>query len=298
MRRFIGKSPLWLAALSLCLAGCATSSLDDLDHTQAGGSAFNQALYRDYKALAHSFDAVIAANNDNRDFFDFDFFGDDPDQSLAEAFADKALQAAEDNNVEPESAPDSQAAEVRSRLVRLIAATRERFPAHAARAQADYDCWVLNATVPSQATASQACHHSLRVSLARLEQDSHPLPAPSHVTTSTPASVSDFTIYFDFDSWTLTAQDLAVLTQAVNTARAGGQSRITIIGHTDTAGRTDYNQRLSVRRARVAMEAMVDMGARRDAIDVSGVGESDLAVQTGDGVREAKNRRDVITLVP
>jgi outer membrane protein OmpA-like peptidoglycan-associated protein len=40
------------------------------------------------------------------------------------------------------------------------------------------------------------------------------------------------------------------------------------------------------------------MGARREAIQVSGVGENDLAVQTPDGVREAKNRRAVVTLLP
>ena len=42
------------------------------------------------------------------------------------------------------------------------------------------------------------------------------------------------------------------------------------------------------------VEALVDMGARRAAIQASGVGETDLAVQTDDGVKEAKNRRAVI----
>jgi outer membrane protein OmpA-like peptidoglycan-associated protein len=135
--------------------------------------------------------------------------------------------------------------------------------------------------------------------LARLERDAHPLPAYTPVAAAPIAApASDYTILFEFDSWTLTAEDLAVLTQAVNTARQGGQSRITIVGHTDTSGDAAYNRRLSLRRAKVAMEAMVDMGARRAAISISGAGESDLAVQTGEGVREARNRRDVITLLP
>jgi outer membrane protein OmpA-like peptidoglycan-associated protein len=53
-----------------------------------------------------------------------------------------------------------------------------------------------------------------------------------------------------------------------------------------------------VRRANVVKEALVDMGARRESIQTSGVGESDLAVQTGDGVKEPKNRRAVVTLQP
>jgi outer membrane protein OmpA-like peptidoglycan-associated protein len=48
----------------------------------------------------------------------------------------------------------------------------------------------------------------------------------------------------------------------------------------------------------VVVEALVDMGARRSAIAASGVGESDLAVQTEDGVKEGKNRRAVIGLQP
>jgi outer membrane protein OmpA-like peptidoglycan-associated protein len=84
----------------------------------------------------------------------------------------------------------------------------------------------------------------------------------------------------------------------INTARSGGQSRINIVGHTDTSGPAGYNQRLSVHRANVVVEALVDMGARRPAIHASGVGENDLAVETGDGVKEAKNRRAVITLAP
>ena len=53
-----------------------------------------------------------------------------------------------------------------------------------------------------------------------------------------------------------------------------------------------------MRRANVVVEALVDMGARRAAIQASGVGETDLAVQTPDRRKEAKNRRTVIDLQP
>ena len=105
-------------------------------------------------------------------------------------------------------------------------------------------------------------------------------------------------VYFDFDSWTLKAEQLKVLDDVIASARGGGQANITIVGHTDTSGASDYNQRLSVRRANVVVEALVQMGARRAALHASGVGETDLAVETGDGVKEAKNRRAVISLAP
>ena len=48
----------------------------------------------------------------------------------------------------------------------------------------------------------------------------------------------------------------------INTARTGGETHINIVGHTDTSGSVAYNQRLSVRRANVVVEALVDMGDR------------------------------------
>ena len=74
-------------------------------------------------------------------------------------------------------------------------------------------------------------------------------------------------MYFDFDSWTLTAEDLAVLQQAIASARTGRQTKISIVGHTDTSGSADYNQRLSLKRANVVKEALVDLGARASAIE-------------------------------
>jgi OOP family OmpA-OmpF porin len=71
-----------------------------------------------------------------------------------------------------------------------------------------------------------------------------------------------------------------------------------VVGHTDTSGSADYNQKLSVRRANVVVEALVDMGARRAAIQASGVGKTDLAVQTPDNTREPRNRRTVVDLLP
>jgi OOP family OmpA-OmpF porin len=119
------------------------------------------------------------------------------------------------------------------------------------------------------------------------------VPPPAQV-----APAADHTVYFDFDSWTLKAEQLKVLDDVITTARTGGQANINIVGHTDTSGPSDYNQRLSVRRANVVVEALVQMGARRAALHASGVGETDLAVQTEDNVKEAQNRRTVITLQP
>ncbi len=155
---------------------------------------------------------------------------------------------------------------------------------------------MLNSTIQSQAAAAAQCRASFDASLAKLENDRRPVAAAP--VAPAPPPPSDYTVYFDFDSWSLSGEQLSVLQKAINTARAGGQSHITVVGHTDTSGSADYNQKLSVKRANVVAETLVDMGARREAIQISGVGENDLAVQTPDGVREPKNRRAVVTLLP
>ncbi len=305
----LGAGVVLLAAL----AGCAqTTVFDDLNDAQPTGSAFAQAQFRDYSALARSFGTTEQPSGQS-----FDAQGsmsltgtDATTESLAIAFAQKALSAAKGEEPLPEAAPDgdADAEALRLRLLRGLDQGREKAPEIAARAEADFDCWILNGRVDTQKAASQQCRRSLDVSLVELERavniSAAPPPPPAPVTTTTTttttttATTADYQVYFDFDSWSLTAEDLTTIGQAVASAKAGGQSRITVVGHTDTSGSVAYNQRLSVRRAGVVKDTMVQMGARPEAIHVSGVGKSDLAVQTPDGVKEARNRRAVITLLP
>ena len=316
-----GRRLTMLAAasvLAISLAGCSSLFGDDedTDAAAAPGSAFTQALGKDYTDLASQASSLPAEPGAEQGFFDsLNPFSSSPASSsdlLAKAYTAKAELANAGTEPEAEAAANPTQTQVRGRLVRAVAAGKDQFPEQAARAQADYDCWVLYGTVPTAAAAAQACKSSLDGSLARLETAARPAPAPVMPMPVAPAPVpapvpapasaaaqsSDFNVYFDFDSWTLKAEQLHVLTDVINTARSGGQANINVVGHTDTSGSADYNQKLSVHRANVVVEALVDMGARRAAIHASGVGETDLAVPTPDGVKEAKNRRTVISLQP
>jgi len=310
-RRLVSVSVL---TLGLALAGCAGD-----DEVTASGSPFSQALFKDYTDLATQAASAPAPEAQDTGFFSdlFGMFGggpSNPADTVVDAFHDKADQAAKGNEPAPEAAPaDATAQGLRARLIAAVARGKDRFPDQAARAQADYDCWVLDSGAANLSAQGQDCRGALNSSLLALENTSRPAPPPlpAPVTSApiasapiasapapTPATPPDYTVYFDFDSWTLTAEDLAVITNVINTARAGGQGEITVVGHTDTSGSAAYNQRLSVRRANVVVEALVDMGARRAAIQASGVGKTDLAVPTPDGVKEARNRRSVIALIP
>jgi outer membrane protein OmpA-like peptidoglycan-associated protein len=290
---------VWLAWALLSLGGCAgTSALDELNGMQASGSPFTKALFNDYAYLAHS----LAGSGVNAPLMgkDSSLFGDaGSTETLAETFAGKAVRAAHGEEVPPEPAPvDVRGASgARDELMRLLeGGGRERAPAVSAHAQAGFDCWVLNARIPGQGEAAETCRRTFDSSTRSAELTFAPPVAAAPTPMIGPQE--SFTAYFGWDEWALSGTALQSITQAVQAAHDGRQSHIDIVGHTDTSGSAKYNQALSERRASVVRDVMEQMGARAEAVSVQGVGEAGLAVQTADGVREPKNRRSVITLIP
>lgn len=65
--------------------------------------------------------------------------------------------------------------------------------------------------------------------------------------------------------------------------------RIRIEGHTDMRGAADYNLRLSERRARAVMEALIERGMTRELMESAGFGETRPLNR---GTREATHRRN------
>ncbi len=295
---------------ALFILGAGLSACAMLGEDTGAGSPFTQALSRNYAALAEQAAQVPGASAQDEGYLDslFGIFDSPTANPAAQLFTVKADRAGQGEEIAPEPAGgDFQAQSMRARLIRALETGREAQPDVAARAQADFDCWMIDSKMPGLEEEARACRAALNNPLAALEGARRPVaqftpPAQTFTPPPLPAPVAqapaNYTVLFDFDSWTLTAEDLTVITNVINTARAGGQSRITVVGHTDTSGDAAYNQKLSVHRANVVMEALVDLGARRAAIQVSGVGESDLAVATEDGVKEARNRRAVVDLLP
>ena len=69
-----------------------------------------------------------------------------------------------------------------------------------------------------------------------------------------------------------------------------------MVGHADTSGSAAYNVRLSERRARSVADALVGLGVNPGIVTADWRGETEPAVQTGDGVREPLNRRASINV--
>ena len=110
------------------------------------------------------------------------------------------------------------------------------------------------------------------------------------------AEAKEFIVYFPFDQYPLTTEAQAVVQQAADYAKMGNATKILVVGHTDTSGSARYNQRLSERRAKAVGDSLVGSGVNQSVVSVDWKGEGDLAVQTGDGVKEPLNRRATINI--
>ena len=111
-----------------------------------------------------------------------------------------------------------------------------------------------------------------------------------------PAAPKQFIVFFGFNKCNITAEADAVLSEAAAAAKSSGAAAIRVVGHTDTSGSNAYNQKLSECRANAVKTNLVGKGIGDGAISTSGKGESELMVQTGDGVKEPQNRRATVDM--
>lgn len=123
--------------------------------------------------------------------------------------------------------------------------------------------------------------------------DSAPPPPPPVQPSGAPRQ---FIVFFGFNKYNLTSEAMRVISEAVVAAKETGSASLLITGHTDTVGSNQFNDRLSMRRSNAVKGEMVRQGIAASAITTSGRGETELLVQTADGVKEPQNRRATIDL--
>ena len=100
-------------------------------------------------------------------------------------------------------------------------------------------------------------------------------------------------MFFDWDKATLTDRARRSSKRPRNRVQ---YTRIEVNGYTDTSGTPQYNQGLSVRRARAIQAELVRNGVPQNSITIQGFGENNLLVPTGPNVREPQNRRVEIVI--
>lgn len=268
---------------------------------QPAGTDFRAQLAREYRALA---------------LYEADEMYDFP---ASDYFAKKAL-AVNSGQDEIPAVPQiwyiddkymNELVDGREKLTAAFEANAKTIsPADAAVAQAKYDCWVEQM---SEGTADSwqpkdiaACKQDFYNALDRVTSAllaAQPAPAKVAEAPVKPkmkyVPTNDSAVaYFDFDRSTITKAAQSEIEGFV--ARTSGDKNIvvTVKGYTDRSGTTEYNNVLSRKRADAVKEELTRLGlVVREPADLktTAEGESNPAVETADGVRNALNRRAVIT---
>lgn len=105
-----------------------------------------------------------------------------------------------------------------------------------------------------------------------------------------PAPVS-YLLFFNSDTDELTAESRALAPTILGEISKRPAAEVVVIGHTDTRGSDDYNDKLSLERAQAVKLQLMALGFDAVHISVEGRGKRELLVPTADNVAEAHNRR-------
>ncbi len=103
-------------------------------------------------------------------------------------------------------------------------------------------------------------------------------------------------IYYEYDKWELLGEAKLVLDKVIQVMKANPNIIIEVNSHTDSRSTTDYNQRLSDKRAKAAVDYIASKGIDTKRLTFKGYGESKILNKCGDGVEcteeeHSKNRR-------
>jgi peptidoglycan-associated lipoprotein len=108
---------------------------------------------------------------------------------------------------------------------------------------------------------------------------------------SEPSKPVIFILYFEDNSINLTKQSMAFIPKILQTAKDREPSEISVIGHTDSKGSSEYNNKLALQRAKTTAKILKASDANLKNLYIKSHGENDPLVLTEDGISEEKNRR-------
>ena len=287
MRNFV-----CLLAISL-LTSCYSASLYEIENAKPQGSAFHEALFREYKDFAQ-------------------YEADQYDWKDAFLFADKAMMAAYGKDVQPEN-PTLWKIDPRFKgdmkgyraelLEALTPAAKQAKPELAAKVLFAYDCWIEQQEEAWQAADIASCRDLFIESLDKLRSGSTaferaigfeaPAEAAEIVQEYTPRDIN--MVFFELGSANLNPNSQRIIDAVVGALKekdaAGEAYKVQVDGHADRLGSAAYNKTLSARRAQRVANYLVKAGIAKSKIIATGLGEAEMKVPTKDGVAHPKNRR-------
>jgi peptidoglycan-associated lipoprotein len=103
-------------------------------------------------------------------------------------------------------------------------------------------------------------------------------------------------IYFDYDSYVLSEPAKRILDEKVAFLKSYPKVKVTVEGHCDERGTTEYNLALGERRANSAMQYLINSGVNRVNVSTISYGKEHPVATGHDEASWAKNRRDHFVL--
>jgi outer membrane protein OmpA-like peptidoglycan-associated protein len=114
--------------------------------------------------------------------------------------------------------------------------------------------------------------------------------------TALPERPLNFLLYFVRGTDALTDDSKGELGRMLQEVGRRTAPDVLVVGHTDTAGLPQKNDKLSLQRAQRVKTDLVRQGIPAGRVRASGRGEREPIVQTADGVDEPRNRRVEISV--
>ncbi|MDW2958326.1 MAG: OmpA family protein [Alphaproteobacteria bacterium] len=100
-----------------------------------------------------------------------------------------------------------------------------------------------------------------------------------------------FEIRFDFNKAQIKPEYQELIQKLASATQENKNIKVSVVGHTDTAGTSNYNYALGGRRAEAVQKMLIQYGIPASQIVAVSAGEEDLAVPTPDNTPNAANRR-------
>jgi outer membrane protein OmpA-like peptidoglycan-associated protein len=113
---------------------------------------------------------------------------------------------------------------------------------------------------------------------------------------SEPVLPEIFLLYFETGGTKLTAESAALIPKIIEAAGKHPAADISVIGHTDTVGDAEKNEKLANERALQVSKLFDPSKLDVKEVAVTSHGEKNLLIKTADDISEPRNRRVEVTI--
>ena len=111
-----------------------------------------------------------------------------------------------------------------------------------------------------------------------------------------PALPVSFVLYYDAGGIRLTPESQALIPKVLEAVRSRPAPDVSVIGHTDSVGTPESNEKLGLERAQAIARLIQEAGLKAHDLTIASHGERNPLVKTPDNTSEPRNRRVEITV--